>query len=123
MRERILSYIKRIAEANGGKVPGVRVFKNESGIREHEWLGVFWARWSDALKEADHEPQLFNQKADSQVYLKKICDAMNHFKKFPTAAEQKLYRKLDSYFPDPKTLRLHFGTGSGIADAVRKWID
>jgi hypothetical protein len=122
MRERILSEIKRIAQADGGRAPGVRRFRSVSGIREHEWSGVYWARWSDVLAEAGFESQKFNKKADGGVYLQKFCEAMRHFRKFPTQAELKLYRNIDRSFPDPKTLTSHFGTGAGIAGAVREWI-
>ena len=123
MREQILSEIKRIANANSGQPPGAIVFKNNSGIREHDWLGVYWARWSDALIEAGFKPKQFNTKADSQIYLRKIVEAIRYFRKFPTSRELMLYKNIDEDFPAPTTLRSHFGTGSGMADAVRGWID
>jgi Meiotically up-regulated gene 113 len=123
MRERILSEIKRIAQANDGEPPGAIVFKNNTGIREHDWLGVFWARWSDALIEAGFQPKQFNSKADSQIYLRKIVEAIRHFRKFPTSRELMLYKNIDEEFPAPNTLRSHFGIGSGMSDAVREWIE
>lgn len=55
--------------------------------------------------------------------MQKFADAIRHYKRFPTVAEQKLYRAIDAEFPDAKSLRLHFGTGSGTAEALRSWIE
>jgi Meiotically up-regulated gene 113 len=123
MRERILSEIKRIALANGGKPPGIDVFRNHTGIREHQWHGIYWARWNDALNEAGFESQQLIQKADRQIILQKIVEAIRHYRKFPTYAELMLYRNIDADLAASKTLRRHFGTGTGMADAVREWIE
>jgi Meiotically up-regulated gene 113 len=122
MREHIIAAIKRIAYSTNGQPPGIQVFRNETGIKDHEWLGVFWARWGDALIEAGFQANQFNSKADSDTFLQKFANAIRHYKKFPTVAEQKLYRNFDPDFPDAKTLRVHFGIGSGMADAIRDWI-
>jgi hypothetical protein len=37
MRERILTEIKRLAEASGGTPPGQNVFAKVTGYKSHEW--------------------------------------------------------------------------------------
>jgi hypothetical protein len=58
MRDHILNEIKRLAAANG-ESPGKQVFARETGIKDGQWSGVFWARWSDALTEAGLENNKF----------------------------------------------------------------
>jgi len=55
-KEYILSEIKCTAAANGGKPPGRSRFSQETGIKESDWIGKFWARWGDAVREAGFEP-------------------------------------------------------------------
>ncbi|MEO7863795.1 MAG: hypothetical protein ABIU05_25865 [Nitrospirales bacterium] len=48
----ILREIKRTAQANGGKPLRTTQFESETGFERQDWFSVFWARWSDALREA-----------------------------------------------------------------------
>jgi hypothetical protein len=50
MRDEILNEIKKFAAANNGRPPGVRAFERATGITEGRWRGLYWAKWSDALK-------------------------------------------------------------------------
>jgi hypothetical protein len=54
----ILREIKRTTQANGG-IPLRRLqFESKTGIKRYDWFGVYWARWSDAVREADCMDQL-----------------------------------------------------------------
>jgi hypothetical protein len=56
-KEHILSEIRRTAAANGDVPLGVHHrFFAETGIKESDWRGKFWVRWSDAVKEAGFQP-------------------------------------------------------------------
>ena len=48
----ILQEIKRTTEANGGRPLDRMAFEAKTGITRFEWFGVYWARWSDAVREA-----------------------------------------------------------------------
>ena len=48
----ILDEIELTAEANGGQALGRLRFYAETGIKETDWSGKYWVRWSDALREA-----------------------------------------------------------------------
>ena len=51
-REFILAEIQRTASENGGDPLGRRRFESETGIKESDWYGKLWTKWSDALREA-----------------------------------------------------------------------
>lgn len=51
-REHILNEIQRLTATNGANPPGRERFEDATGIRQHEWQGRYWSRWSDALEEA-----------------------------------------------------------------------
>jgi len=48
----ILQEIQRTTKANGGTPLRKLQFESETGIRKYDWFGVYWARWSDAIREA-----------------------------------------------------------------------
>ena len=48
----ILQEIKRTTKANGGTPLRKLQFESKTGIQRYMWFGVYWARWSDAIREA-----------------------------------------------------------------------
>ena len=50
----ILQEIKRTTKANGGTALRKLQFEAATGIRRYDWFGVYWARWSDAIREAGY---------------------------------------------------------------------
>jgi hypothetical protein len=48
----ILQEIIRTTKANGGTPLRKLQFESRTGIRRYDWFGVYWARWSDAIREA-----------------------------------------------------------------------
>jgi hypothetical protein len=108
LREQILSEIRRLAKVNGGKPPGLGTFERETGIPEHAWVGVFWARWGDAVTEAGFQPNTRQAKIDSQFFFRKLAEAVRHFGKAPTAAELRMYRRKDQELPGHKAINNHF---------------
>lgn len=55
-KERIIREIQRTTAANGGSPLGTARFEAATGIKLADWFGVYWARWSDAVREAGFEP-------------------------------------------------------------------
>lgn len=98
-RETILSEIQRLADANDGVAPGRYRFESETGIREADWLGKYWARWSDAVSEADRRPSEFQGALSEGDVLSHLASATRELGHFPTNAELKMRRRESSDFP------------------------
>jgi len=55
-KSQIIEEIQRCAEVNGGAPPGRARFETMTGIRQTDWIGRYWVRWSDAVIEAGFPP-------------------------------------------------------------------
>lgn len=121
-RDQILTEIKKIACANGGRAPGVRMFERETEIGESAWRGVHWARWSDALVEAGLTPNELQGKASSQFILEKVVEAARHYGHLPTFAELRMYGRSVSDYPTDKTIHRQFGSKEALLSNLRGWI-
>jgi hypothetical protein len=65
----ILQEIKRTTTANGGTPLRRLQFESETGIKRYDWFGVYWARWSDAIREAaclKNQAQVMNRPQHSK---------------------------------------------------------
>jgi hypothetical protein len=121
LRETILAEIRRIAEASKGKAPGVIAFRRETGIPDGKWLGVYWARWSDALAEAGYSANEWQGRLDSQELLRKLATIVRERGAIPARAELALLRRSDPSVPNQKTLSHHFGGQPGLIAALRAY--
>jgi hypothetical protein len=121
MRERILTEIKRLAAANAGKAPGRQAFEAETGIRYHEWYGVYWARWGDALAEAGLSPNVMQKRLDRDAMLREIAQAARHLGKVPTHGELRIFGRGKPGFPSHTTISTALA-GVVLAEALREWI-
>lgn len=120
MRDQILAEIVRIAEANGGKPPGRKLFESETGIPEHRWSGRFWSKWSAALAEAGYKPNTLTQPLEPAAVLDSIIAACRHFGHVPTVAELKLYKRIDASLPSTSAITRRFGSQGGMVAAIRE---
>jgi hypothetical protein len=70
-KDHIISEIKRIAIANGGKPPGRLVFEGETGIKQSDWYPDIWLRWGEALAEAGYAPNELTSRIEDEVVIQK----------------------------------------------------
>lgn len=102
-KRHILEEIERTAEANAGRPLGRQRFYAETGIKETDWSGKYWARWSEALQEAGYAPNKFQPAYSEQFLLKKLAAFTKELGHFPVIAELKLRARQDLTFPSHNT--------------------
>jgi hypothetical protein len=110
-KEHILREIRRLAEANDGTPLGKERFETLTGITEGLWRGRYWARWSDAVREAGFEPNTWQREShDDDTLIRIIALLVRDFGYFPTTSDLKLRRQTDRAVPDPTVISRRFGT-------------
>lgn len=121
MREKILREIRRIADANG-KAPGRALFERETGIGPSQWLGIYWARWGDAVREAGLTANDLQARTDDDFIYEKLAAATRHFGHVPTYSELRLYARTNVGFPAHSTIFNRFPAKEMLVAALRAWI-
>jgi len=128
-RQHILAQIRGTAAANGGAALGKARFMQETGIKESDWRGVHWERWSDAVLEAGLQPLAPTAPADTATVLSQLAGLVRRLGRFPTLAELRAERAADPAFPSGGAferlgskvelmdrLRAHCRTAEGLGD-------
>lgn len=95
-------------------------FSRQTGISDHQWLGKFWARWSEALAEAGFAPNQKQARLDSDAVLDQIIAACRHYGRLPTKAERDLFRKDNPGLPSNNAIARHFGRQGDLISALAK---
>lgn len=113
----ILAEIRRVADANGGVAPGLGRFLQDTGIKREDWLGRYWARWSEAVAEAGYEPNLLNQPHDTLKLLGHLRDIVDVIGKWPARGDLMLYARQAPGFPYYRTFG-RLGTRAEQASAM-----
>lgn len=102
-KDHILAEIRRTATENGGTALGRDRFFAETGIKDSDWPGKYWARWSDAVREAGHAPNTLQGGRSDADMLEALAALARELQRFPVRGELKLKRRTDPTFPDSKT--------------------
>lgn len=99
----IINEIRRTAETNGGSPFGRQKFFEATGIKETDWSGKYWVRWSEAVKEAGYTPQEMQAAFSDEYVLGQYANAFREYGRPPTVAELKLKARNDLGFPSHNT--------------------
>ncbi len=115
-REEIVEAIRRTAADNGGTALGRARFEKVTGIKESDWSGRYWARWSDAVLEAGFTPNRMNDPLPDEAVLAALAELVRELGRFPTNAELKMRARIDPDFPAANTIRARGGgSKAGLA--------
>ena len=104
-KQHILDEIVRTSAYNGGLALGTVRFFQETGIKQSDWLGKFWARWGDAVKEANCIPSQMNAPMSKVQIMESLIAITRELGRFPVTSELKLKAKQISGFPSHNTFR------------------
>ena len=115
----VLGEIRRTAELNQGKPLGQRAFFSETGIANHEWLGKYWARWSDALLEAGFEPLEWNAALEEEDIFRSLAKLVRKYGRYPAKGDILMEGKSNGTVPVPTTLRRRFGEKAEVVQKLR----
>lgn len=102
-KAQILEHIQKIAEANGGEPPGKLKFYQLTGIKESDWSGKYWVRWSDAVAEAGYMPKQMQGAFSDEHILSSYLGLIRELGHIPTSAELRMKSRNDQDFPSHNT--------------------
>jgi hypothetical protein len=119
-KEHILAEIRRTAAANGGRPLGKKRFFAETGIRESDWLGRYWARWNEALEAAGFSGNQLTARYDDDYLLARLIEEARRHGRMPTVPELRLARRRDPTFPNSKVFE-RFGPRAGLVAALHAY--
>jgi len=117
----ILEEIKRTAAANGGIPLGRQKFFSETRIKQSDCLGVFWARWGDAVREAGFTPNQLQGPHDKEELLDKYAHFAKELGRIPTANDLRLKARADAEFPTHTTWSNRFGTKQQLVGQLAEY--
>jgi|SRR5581483_4168238 len=121
-KEHILQEIRRTAEANGGAPLGIWRFLKETGIKDSDWIGKYWARWGDAIREAGLIPNQMQVAYEDSALLEKFAGLVLELGKIPVKGELLLKARSDPTFPNEKTFS-RFGSKPEIVKRLAKYCE
>jgi Meiotically up-regulated gene 113 len=120
-KDYILAEIARTARENGGEPLGVKRFYNETGIKQTDWAGRYWVRWSDAIIEAGFPANQLQAAFSDDCMLEKVASLVRRLGHFPVKNELLMHRRTDDALPHHATLARRFGSRRQLAERVLEY--
>jgi Meiotically up-regulated gene 113 len=117
----IIAEIKRTAQENGGVPIGRGRFAAQTGLRNSDCSGRFWARWGDALLEAGFEPRALQGAYKEEELIEHLVGFVRELGRFPVDEELRIKATNDKTFPSHTIWRSHFANKDGFVNRVRDY--
>lgn len=122
-KEQILQEIRRIADECDGVAPGKERFAKETGVREHEWRGRYWAKWSDAVTEAGCTTNAMSSRLEEGPALAALASEVRRLGKMPTTSEMMLWRRAQPAAPTVTWYQRRFGSKDALVVRLRTYCE
>lgn len=119
----IIGELQRVAKESGGRTPGRAAFQKATGIRDSDWLGKHWVRWSDAISEAGLQPNKMRASLDTEFVAEQFISLIRELGRFPTVAELKFKARNDESFPSHNVFTKHLGGKSARASFIKSYCE
>ena len=87
-----------------------QAFFNVTGIKRSDWLGKYWVRWGDALKEAGLEANEFQSAYDIDYLCERYIELIRELGHIPVEAELRIKAHSDKTFPSHSAFLARLGT-------------
>lgn len=123
-KEEILAELRKVVAANSGAIPGERTFMAATRIKQSAWKGKYWARWTDAVREAGYDPNAMTQKIPDEGILEGLAVFIAKLGRFPVRDEINIQARTVPGFPVWQTIRKRYGgmpqTAAALLDFSRE---
>ncbi|MGH7138611.1 MAG: GIY-YIG nuclease family protein, partial [Pirellulales bacterium] len=116
-RTEIIEEIKKFV-VRERRSPGEREFVAATRIKQSAWKGKYWARWTDAVREAGHEPNSMTQKIPEADLIKQLAEFVVDLGHFPVRDEINMQARQASGFPVWQTIKKRYGGMPETAKAL-----
>lgn len=117
-KEELLAEINKFVSSNNGEIPGEHRFAAATRIKQSAWRGRYWARWTDAIREAGYEPNSMQQKISDDEILSHLATHIDALNRFPTSHEINLHARNTAGFPTWTTIQRRYGGMTQTAAAL-----
>jgi hypothetical protein len=117
-KKHIIDEIKRTAEENNGVPLGQKRFIRITGIKFSDWYGIYWTKWSDAVREAGFKPNKLQFPYNQNVLMEHVVSLIREIKKFPTSGEIRLKSHNTEEFPSHTVFGRRLGRKPEMAQKI-----
>ncbi len=108
-KEEILVELHKFVAVNNGVIPGERTFMAATRIKQSAWKGKYWARWTDAVREARYDPNAMTQQIPDEGILKELAAFIIKLGHFPVRDEINMQARATPGFPVWQTIKKRYG--------------
>jgi hypothetical protein len=108
-KQEILVELRKFVNANNGAIPGERTFVAATRIKQSAWKGRYWARWTDAVREAGFDPNAMTQKIPEGDIMERLAAFISKLGHFPVRDEINIEARAQPGFPVWQTIRKRYG--------------